>query len=219
MDTLDVSDTAGVTLADFTDAHYFLSQAAAYDPQTKIFEILKEKLTVQLDNDRNNLLPQIDLAGSYTYTHAISPPMPGENASPGNNSVISLILNYSIPSKPLWIAKMKTGLALRENDLKSADYRADLENRVREMFFTWQMEKKNLGIAETSKELARRYFEAANQGFERGSVDRLTLDKARNDFQTQAVLYIQQLISLKKIEVLFDEISGAVFPRFGVTFQ
>ena len=213
-DSVVVPDSIAVTLTDLPPADQLIASAKDYDPQLRIFDLLREKLTLQLRDNRNDLLPQVDLSASYTYNDALS-----DNGGLLDNSVISLILGYSLPTKGRRIAGAKTRLSLRQNELQTAERRFELRNSVEELINNWDLERRKLSVSATSRDVARKYLESATKGLDVGTVDNLTYLDAQEDYVTEEVRYLRQQITLKRLEIVFDEITGKVLSRFGVVIQ
>lgn len=213
-DSVIVPDSIDVALTDLPPAEELIASVKEYDPQLRIFELLQEKLTLQLRNNRNELLPQVDLSASYSYNDAL-----GDNDGLLDNSVISLILSYSLPTKARRIDGARTQLSLRRNDLQTAEREFELHNSVEELINNWAIERQKLAVSATSRDVARKYLESATKGLDVGTVDNLTYLNAQEDYVTEAVRYLQQQITLKRLEIVFDEITGSVLSRFGVVIQ
>jgi outer membrane protein TolC len=210
---IQMPDSTEISVNDLPEPDVFINQVEQYDPQLRIFEVLKAKLELQLRKSRNALLPSASLQASYLYNTQTG------DASLAENSVYSLVLGYSLPTKTARIARTQAALSLRTNTIEQADYRRDLRNRLEEMVNSWKREQEKLAIARIARDVSQKYLDAATKGHELGTVDRLALVKAQNEYVSQAVGLIQQQISLKRFEILIEELSGGIFKRFGVDIQ
>jgi outer membrane protein TolC len=89
---------------------------------------------------------------------------------------------------------------------------------VEELVTTWDQERQRLELAKTSQSIANQHFIAAQRGYELGTVDYLRYIEAENSLRDASLELLSQQIGLKRLEITFDEISGNLFARFGVTF-
>jgi outer membrane protein TolC len=200
-------ESLDVEVGELPDPQSLIRQVRAYDPQRNIFELMQRKLGMAVERDKGELLPQIDLSASYRYDDQ------------HDNSVVSLILSYSLPTKARQITKARTALEFRQVCLEREEYELELENKIGELIDNWNLERQKLSVAKTSSVIARLKLDAATEGNRLGTVDRLSYIKAQNDFLTEASAYLQQQIGLKRLEIMLDEITGNLFSRFAVELQ
>jgi len=194
----------------------FLSECEKIDPGLAVFSLLKEKYDLQLRQSRNQLLPQLDASVSFSQSM-------GGDAAPdvfkSRNASIALIVNYALPITPQRIAVRRAGLTMQKNNIDWEQYRTSLERKIAELWETLDLDKNDLVIAGASLDVARKKLDAASAGRTVGSVDYLTYLKARTDFTNTALEYLNKLIELKRLEISFDEVSGMVLSRFGVSIE
>jgi outer membrane protein TolC len=212
-DSLVLPDSVALSVPDLPPPEEFLRSVETYDPQLRIFDVMRKKLEIQYGQNRNALLPSLAAQANYSYN------TDDANASIKNNSVMSLIFSYSLPLVDKKITMAQTRLSQKRNSLSEEDYRIQLTNSITEMERKWQQEREKLALSKMAKDVAVQYLAAAGVGYELGTVNRLDVLKAQNDVVTKSVSYLQQQISFKRLEIVFDEITGNVFKRFGVELQ
>jgi outer membrane protein TolC len=213
--TLEMAGDLTVIVADLPGPEEFLRQAEAYDPQLKVFTIATAKLKLEEKKRRADFWPTLSLSGSYTYS-LTGDTLFGDNTASSRNALIALIASYDLPTTPARIAATQNRLSQEQNNLEREKYRRELANRVAELADSWQQEKTRLEIMAAARVVAQRQLEAAQQGYQLGTVDRLALEKAQNDFAQVAVTHVQAQVGLKKLEIIFDEMSGQILTKFGV---
>jgi len=218
LDSTRVDTVPDIHLSDLPGTDDFIAQVEAFDPQVKIFEILDTRLQQQMLYNKNQLLPDITLEAGYTRSLTGDAFFDDTRAFSGN-AVIALILRYSLPVKSRRIEKEQTGIALQKNALAQQHYSREISRQVEMLVMTWQQELQTLDIAKASRYIAQQQFDAAKAGYDIGTVDQLTLDKAENDYLEMAIRLLQKQVVMKKLEIIFDEITGTVLSRFGVTLQ
>lgn len=217
-DSLSLPTDTAVSLGEIPSSHELFHKVREYDPQVKIFQLLRKKIELQIANDRNQLLPQLDLNANYQYIQN------GDNLFSqkdffSKNAVLSLIFKYSIPDVKSRITIKQSNLSQKQTIIEEGQYFKTLEKQIDELVFSWEQERLNLGITQTSKIIALKNLSATQKAYEVGSVDHITIMKAYNDYFSSSVSYIQELISLKKLEITFDEISGNVEKKLGVILK
>lgn len=213
-----VDTLPAVRIHDLPQVDELLRRAETFDPQLRIFETLAEKLMILEGHARNALLPYLDVSAEYSRTSTGDNLFEGSRQF-GENTVVSLILRYSVPTKPRRIAVTRAGLDTQKNDISHEEYKRELRRRVDELAFLWERETESIKYGRTAREIAHRQLVAAQAGFEIGTVERLALGKAKNDYVDASVQLVQKEIAMKRLEIIFDEMTGAVFTRFGLEFE
>jgi len=94
-----------------------------------------------------------------------------------------------------------------------------LKNQVNELYFAWNQELEQLRLSQTSREIAKKQLHAAEKNLELGAVDMYTKIKAKNDYINAELQYLRRQISMKRLEIIFDEITGNVLTKFGVEIK
>jgi len=90
---------------------------------------------------------------------------------------------------------------------------------VAELEENWNLERRKLASAELAAEVARKKLGVAEKSYEIGSMDQLTYLTARQDAFDALTSALKQSIELKRQEIVFDELTGAVLSRFGVQIR
>jgi outer membrane protein TolC len=209
-----VPDSIVVNIAEMPNVDTFIGQVESYDPDLRVFQVLKEELDLQYHKARNNLLPSVSVGASYGYNSAIN-----QSASIHDNAIYKLIVGYALPTAAGKIAVAQANLARRNNAIDEADHRRALRNQLLELADSFKREHDKLAIAQTALFVSQKYLDAAIKGHELGTIDRLALEQAQNDYVAQAVNFITEQITLKQLEISLDQVSGGVFERFGVKVQ
>ncbi len=218
LDSMTVDSITNIHLYELPGPEDFITQVETFDPQVQIFDLLNQKLRLQLQHNKNQQLPDILFEAGYTRS------LSGKKFSDdeygfASNAVFGLIVRYSLPNKAHRIDKEQTNIALQKNSIAQDQYKRELTQLVDELVMTWKQEIQTLDIAKASQHIARQQFDAAKAGYDIGTVDQLTLDKAENDFLEMSIRYLQKQVVMKKLEIIFDEITGTVLSRFGVKLE
>jgi outer membrane protein TolC len=210
-DSLAMPETLEVSVAELPASGDLLAAVRAYDPQRSLFDLAYEKLQMQYAQQRNGLLPQVDLQASYRYTdHSSTSP------SVARNSVFSLIASYALPTKKKRISAAQMQLSMERKGADAAQYERELADQVAELEENWSLERRRLASAQLAADVARRSLEVAEKSYEIGSMDQLSYLQARQDAFDALTGALQQSIDLKRQEIVFDELTGAILSRFGV---
>lgn len=195
-----------------------LKTAKEFDPDMDIFEVMKEKLTLQLKNDKNQMLPDLRFETSYSR-NTIGDSFFKSDHYYSTNLAIGLILKYDLPIRDKKISLKKRELAIEQTKLYEDQYDRKLKSRIAELVLRWNQEIESLNVGRLSQKIAKQQAEATRTGYKIGSVDRLTLLKAENDFLRSSIRVIQKELGLKNLEILFEETTGTFLSRYGVTLK
>lgn len=214
LDSVVVPDSIEITVAPLPPAPELLAAARAYDPDRTLFELAYEKLQLQLGQKRNTLLPQVGVSASYTVNESRR----GENAFV-DNSVFSLLATYALPARDRRVQIEQTRLSIEQNRLRQAQRERELADMAAMLVENWSHEQRKLVNAQTASSVAARKLDAAQKGYEVGSIDQIAFLQARKDAFDARMRALAQAVGLKKLEVTFDELTGVVFTRFGVQVQ
>jgi outer membrane protein TolC len=215
-DTLSLPHSMTIDIISLPPPRQLIVEAQEYDPQLEIFSLVKSKLKMQYEKRRNDLLPAVAVEGSYGRRFS-GDELFRNNRSFASSALFSLIVSYSIPNRTRRIAQESVEFSAEINEKRREEYWMQLFKRVEDLTYNWDIAMEKLSISATSKAIAKKYLDATQEGFRLGTVDALTLMKARNDYEDVAVKYVQDQIQMKRLEIVFDEISGRLFTRFGVT--
>ena len=216
-DSIGTPDSATIDLPDLPDPSTFASLVGEYDPQLKIFEKLGQKVYLQLEKNRNALMPALDFSLSTAGSRSGDALFTDKQL--GRNAVVSLILSYALPLNQQKINVKKTQLDMERNDINALQYRKNLDKQLRELRRTWEQEKYRISLAGASVELSEKQLSAAQRGYELGTVDRLTLLSARDDLTSAQNSLVRAKIGMKRLEIIIDELMGTLFQRFGINAE
>ena len=213
-DSLQINDSADLSIPDLPDPSTMLSLVEQYDPSLRIFDHVAERIDVQKDKNKNALLPRFDIGASVTHNRLGNKTLSDDFSS--NNAVISCVLTYAFPLRPARIENQQLKLAQHKNDIRETKYREELKKQLRNLQYSWKQEKQRLSIAEKSCELARLQLATAQKSYDLGTIDQLTLLDARNKLVSSESGRIKSSIRMKHLQVIFDELTGTIFHRFGL---
>lgn len=198
----------------------FLEMAKAYDPELKIFELMKKKLNLQYQNNKNQFLPNLEFKANYSRVFFKNQSYKENEAkNVMRNASVSLIASYSLPLKLREIDKQKIKLEIKKNIVLKDNYYDHLKNKIAELSLMWQRDMQTLEIFQISIDIADKKYIASKAGYDLGTVNRLTLDKAEDDYVESKLRFFQKQVIMKKLEIIFDEITGSTLSRFGVTLK
>ncbi len=217
-DSVTIDSVKHIQLTGLPEPDDFLRLVESFDPQIQLFETLNEKLRRQAAYAANQLLPDVALEAGYSRV-ASGDDIFDASGSFSGNAVFALIVRYALPVKSRRIERQQAGIALKSNNIAREQYMREMVKKVEELNLTWEQELQTLAIEKTSQEIARRQFDAAKAGFDLGTVDQLTLDKAEDDYLETTIRYLQKQVVMKKLEIIFEEITGKVLSRFGVKLE
>jgi outer membrane protein TolC len=212
-DSITMPDSLTIAIEDLPQPDTFISLVERYDPQLRIFEVMKQRLETEYRHTRNALLPDLTARAEYATSTRL------DDQSLKGNSVVSLVFAYVIPQTQKKVAVARKALEIKSQSLDVEDYRVQLRASLTEMVDNWRLEKEKSAISSMSRDIALQSFNASSRGYELGTVDRLNMLKAQNDFVDKSIRALQQQITLKKLEITVDELTGNVFTKFGVTLQ
>jgi outer membrane protein TolC len=195
----------------------FIRRAENFDPQLRIFEVAAQSLTLTAAQTRNSFLPNLDFSASWSRSLQKNVSSGPESFS--GNAVIGLIATYALPLKPRSVALAQSRAKFEKNSLSREQYRRELRLKIEELTRSWERERRAIEIAETVRTIARQTLSASRAGFAAGTVDRLSLDKAENDFREACVELLRKQLLMKQLEITFDELVGTTLLRFGVEMK
>jgi outer membrane protein len=208
-------DTINLSVADFPAPENFIAMVREYDPSLKIFAVAGDKLKQDERKKKTELWPALSVSAGYTYSMN-GDTLFSDNTASSKSAVVSLVMNYSLPTTQNRLDLQKNRLDQEQNQLSREKYQRDLEQRVAELSLNWQQDKMQLDIMARSRDIAQRQLMAAQKGYQIGTVGRLELLKAENDYTQIALSYVQAQVALKKLEIIFDEMNGQILKKFGV---
>jgi outer membrane protein TolC len=210
-----IDSTLAVSLTRLPPPEQMIREAEQFDPQLRIFDVAAERLELTRAHTRNSLLPNVDLTASMRRSHSEST----EEEHFFSNSVIGLIASYAFPVKSRKLALEKTNVSIKVNDLERKQYKKELLLKVRELNRSWEREFRSIEIARSARQIAEQTLDATREGHSVGTVDRLSLDKAENDYRIAVIDLLEKEIIMKQLEIVFDELTGATLTRLGVAIE
>lgn len=215
--TLTIDSAIDFSTPDLPEPDTMIARAERFDPQLRIFDIAAERLERVRKQTRNKLLPSVYLTASWQRSF-------DENSSTRindftNNSVIGLIASYNLPVKPRRISLRQNAIASDINSLERENHLRQLRLRLSELQRSWARERRAIEIAASAEEVARQTLVATREGYSVGTVDRLSLDKAENDYRSARIELLRKQLLMKQLEIVFDEITGATLTNLGVHVQ
>ena len=212
-----IDTAAAVDCASLSPPEEMLRRVEAFDPRLRIFEVAAERLELTRAQVRNSLLPRVDVRASWSRSTVKTHPSEPEEFY--GNAVIGLIASYAFPLKPRRLELAGAAASLEKNRLERENYREEVRLRLRELNRSWERERRAIEIALAAREIAGQTLAASREGFKAGTVDRLSLDKAENDFRSASVDLLRKRLLMKRLEIVFDEMTGATLSRCGVEMQ
>ncbi|MFW6220873.1 MAG: TolC family protein [Fibrobacterota bacterium] len=219
-DTLDapIAITDSISLSSLPASDELLRQAMEYDPQLKIFSVMHEKLSHQKSRARNELLPQVDLSATYRRGGRDSDFL-GNDRLFEQNLVLALIAEYSIPTRGRKNDLRISEIQLQENKLQEKQRRDQIQLQIDQLCIAWEKELSTIDVLKKTKEIARRQLQASQTGYRLGTVDRLSLVDAENAYLSASVDLLRSQLTMKRTQIVLDEVTGTVLPTFGVVLQ
>lgn len=217
VDSVNIPDSLNIEITDLPETDELIKLARSYDPEIQLLAILREKLTTQLAQTRNNLLPSLAVNASYTINRN-GDGFFSSNQLKHDNLVLSMIFTYQLPYRSNAIEVSKAKLQIDNNEIKAQQKEMNLYNSLELFQKNWKREMAKIDLAHSAVIVSKKQLVAAQQGYELGSVDRLELLKAQNDVSKTQTEYVQGLIEMKLLEISIEEMTGIVLDRFGVQF-
>ncbi|MFP4014748.1 MAG: TolC family protein, partial [Chitinispirillaceae bacterium] len=216
-DSISISDSVSLNFPDLPEPREFMDLARKYDPQLEIFSRMRDLLNMHLKQAKNELLPTVNVQASYSRSALDSRFF--SSFTPQANKSIGLILSYDLPqtSNRSEIERRRLDLEIQGENEKQ--HKINLEHQLGELKRRWEQDKLQVEYAQASSELAQKQFDATMKGYELGTENRLSMEKAQNDLTAAQTSYAQSLVQLKKLQIIIDEITGATFNRFGVELK
>lgn len=210
-----IDTSLAVSLTRLPPPNRMLQEAERFDPQLRIFDVAAERLELTRAHTRNSLLPDVGLTASLRRSRSETT----EEEYYRSNSVIGLIASYAFPVKSRKISLEKTDVSLKINRLEREQYKRELLLRVQELHRSWEREFRSIEIARSARQIAQQTLDATRKGYSVGTVDRLSLDKAENDYRIAVIDLLEKEILMKQLEIVFDELTGATLTRLGVSLE
>lgn len=192
-------------------------RAKRFDPRLRIFSIAAKRLERIRNQTRNDFLPRLDITGSLKRST-------DENSSTRtnyfvSNSIIGLIASYDLPIRSRKISLRQNAIDAEINTLEKENYLKQLHLRLSELNRSWKRELRAIEIAVSAEDIARQTLTATREGYAVGTIDRISLDKAENDYRRARIELLRKQLLMKKLEIVFDEITGATLSNLGVQLQ
>lgn len=213
-DAIEIPDNPNASVHTLPTAEVFIKMAKKFDPELQIFALTRERLQHQYKNDRNQLLPQLDAVVSYQYAQAGNELF--SNGGVSKNALVKLVFGYALPIRATRMASEHTRFLQKENEIQAKRYRFLLKNNITNLIDTWELERMGLKIMRKSADIAQRQLTAMNAAYQLGSISRLALLEAENARTSAATEFVRAQVTMKRLEIIFDEITGKLFDTFGV---
>jgi outer membrane protein TolC len=214
-----IPDTAlPVIIESLPSPETFLENARRFDPSLSVFETAARKIEIEMARAKNQMLPSLNLEAGYSLAGSGDRFGSGKYSYSGN-AVVSLVAGYSIPAKSRRMTIKQEALSARENEILKEQYERELSAEIYELARKWKLETKTLEMAAAAADVARRQYSAAEAGYNLGTVDRLAVLEAENQYLDASVQLIRRRVAMKRLEIIFDEITGEVLNRFGVKIE
>jgi len=184
-----------------------------FDPSLNLLKSMQEKLAFLDEYYKNRFLPE----ASVSYEFEIGQTSTEETVR--RNSVISFLLSYEIPAKSRKISLKKNQLDQEKIALERSAYERDLDFAIDTLIDNWEYEMRNLSMSKSALAVARQYVEAAEAGYQAGTISQLQLLDAQTELIAQEYNYLQREIALKYLEIIYEEVTGIVLNKFGVQLK
>ncbi|NLW32588.1 MAG: TolC family protein [Fibrobacter sp.] len=219
-DTLDVvfSLTDSISFYSLFPTEELIEQAKKFDPQLDILQVMHDKLLHEQSRARNQLLPELDFQAGYGYD-GINSKFFGDNQNYNQNLVFSLIAGYSLPIRNKKNQVKSKELEIEENRIQKKQLVNELRIKIDELRTAWEKELAMLDVLQKTKEIADKQLEAAQAGYNLGTIDRLSLVDAENSFLSASIDLLRSQLTMKRILIVVEEVTGTVLERFGVAIN
>lgn len=216
-DSISFSDTISITLSDPPEPDTLIALAKEYDHTVKIFEKISEKLLLEKKKLSNDLLPSLSTYGSLVFNRSGDSFFSDDNFS--KNGVIGLIFSYSLPLAKSKISRKKTEMDIDNNSIQQKQYLQELQVRLTELKESWDQEMERISLASKSNQLANLQYEAAKKEYSLGTIEKITLLDAQDKLVDSEIALSKMRVDMKKIEIIFDEITGTTFKKFNISLD
>lgn len=203
-DSLEISDT-------------IMSEIYERNPNFTLFESMKKELQLQIEGNRNSLLPSVNLIAQLenNRTH----PEFNENEQFSRNAVIGLIASYTIPNRSTRITKRMNEYRIMEVEKRQEDYEQNVNADIEKLNLSWKRELQTMELSKERLRAAKEKFEVSEASFDIGEIDYLNLKEAQHEVLTASVNLLKQQLTLKRIAITLDQITGRVLTVSGVTIE
>lgn len=215
-DSLNIQDSIDLSIPPLPEPSVLTSLIESYDPSLKIFEVMAEKISLQSKKLLNSRYPELNL--SATLNRFL---VSNQNYSDlkKSNAVIECILTYSFPSKETTILQKSLKNQNQKDRLLEKKYREELSIKLRSLQHSWNQELQKIALAEKISELAEQQFLIAQKSYDLGTIERIILVDALNSATESKLEMIRLKISLKRLQIIIDEMTGTLFNRFNLSFE
>jgi outer membrane protein TolC len=214
LDSRIIPDSIEIDFMSLPTAARLQQQIEAYDPNLAIFAATQQRLRHEQHYRKNQLLPRLSVGAGYSATDA-------DGAATGfaDNAVVSLLLQWELPLRSALGSVQRSAIALERNSLHTSHYRLALQLQIQELLRRWRTQRSRLTVAEVSYSTAVALYQKAKTAFDQGALDLLRYQNARNEMIAGSYALLQQQAGMKEIEIIMDEMTGAIFNRFGVQLK
>jgi outer membrane protein TolC len=214
-DSVSIDMSIDVSIAPLPNPEILIAQMKQYNPSLKIFEILHEKITLEKAKSKNDRLPMLDIVG--TINHSRSGPKILSRQTDETNAVISCILSYALPTKPLSLNQKSLALQEKTNQLNETKFHQDMHVKLDQLGKSWEQELMRIALSEKSCAISRQQLTIAQKEYQLGTIDRLVLLDAQKNLVAQETSLIRSKINMKKLQIILDELTGSILNQFNLT--
>ncbi|MBN1984128.1 MAG: TolC family protein [Chitinivibrionales bacterium] len=218
LSSLTIDTAASIAIDSLPPADLLLSAALNNDPHMALFSVMKERFFAQKEYSRNQRLPELSIQAAVSTSRSGGKLFSDDNVL-HHNAVIGLIAGYELPQTKQKILKAQIDLQERKNDISESAYRRDICDKVNELTLRWNQEIASIDLSRQYRSVAFLQQRAARTGYEIGTVDQITLEKADTDYLEASIRFLQQRITMKKLEILIDEVTTLSLAKYGVVLQ
>lgn len=215
-DSLNIQDSIDLNIPPLPEPSLLTSLIESFDPSLKIFEVMAEKISLQSQKIRNNRFPELNL--SATYNHNLVSNQNYSNPKK-TNAVIECIFAYSFPAKEITISQKSLKNQINKDKLLEKKYREELYIKLRSLQQSWNKELQKIALAEKISQLAEQQLSIAQKSYDLGTIERIILVDALNSVTESKLEMIRLKISLKRLQIIIDEMTGTLFDRFDFAFE
>jgi len=187
----------------------------ACDPSLRSFEITRKRWEEESNHWKTGLLPSVDLGLVQSFSRDGVHPT-GASSAFQNNVTAQIRVSYDLPVSDQTLSLKQSRIEARISSLNHARRELELKDSLAVTVSAFEVLRLTLANLERSKTMAAKQLSLSEQKFGLGQLDRLSLQKSRDDFDEISNSLMDTRIQLKLRQVLLESLDGSVLREYDI---
>ena len=191
--------------------------------QLRVLDLTQNSLMLQYKKETNSLLPEVNIETGLNNTTYGTSFFKDDNATSARENIfdpyIGIRFSYDVLARKRRHARASASLSLASNDIDREQEIKQLQIDIRNFIDAWHQDSTKMIIRTAEVAIADKGYLQATEGFKLGTIDNLSLIKAKNDLITARLNLLTSRINLKKLEIAADKATGNTLRRFNIATQ